>query len=298
MMRGRLLPAIVAFGLLAAACGGGDDASGGSDDTAGENEAFNQAFTDAEAYPVFASSELTVGENRLLVGLLNQEDAPIASEKIDVGLTFFDLGEDDSEPEFSTDTEFVRIDEFRGLYVAHVEFGSAGEWGAEVDIEGDGYDETLRASLTVREEGTTPAIGEKVPATDTPTIDDVADLSEITTDRTPIRRFYTTSIAEALKQNEPFLVAFATPKFCTSQTCGPILENVQEVAGEFPKVTFIHVEPYDLDKTPDLVPIDAVQEWGLPSEPWVFLVDSKGRLVAKYEGALGPDELRSGLKKL
>lgn len=298
-MKSRLASVILAFGLLAAACGGGDDAPGGSpDDGTADENSFNQPFADAEAYPIFASSELVVGENRLLVGLLNQEDAPIASEKIDVGLTLFDLGEDDSKPEFSADTEFVRIDEFRGLYVAHVEFDAAGEWGAEVDIEGDGYDETLRASLTVRKEGTTPGIGEKVPASDTLTIDDVEELSEITTDRTPMRRFYTTSIAEAVRQNEPFLVAFATPKFCTSQTCGPILENVQEVADEFPKVTFIHVEPYDLDKTPELVPIQIVQDWGLPSEPWVFLVDSKGKLVAKYEGALGPDELRAGLKKL
>lgn len=290
---------IIALGLLAAACGGGDDAPGGSaDDNGSQKDSFNQPFTDAEAYPVFASSELTVGENRLLVGLLNQEDAPIASEKIDVGLTFFDLAEANPVLEFSTDTDFVRIDEFRGLYVSQVEFDTAGEWGAEVDIEGDGYDETLRASLTVKKQSSTPGIGEPVPATKTPTVDDVDALSEITTDRTPIRSFYTTSVAEALRKNEPFLVAFATPKFCTSQTCGPILENVQEVADEFPKVTFIHVEPYDLDKTPDLVPIEAVQEWGLPSEPWVFLVDSKGKLAAKYEGALGPDELRSGLKQL
>jgi hypothetical protein len=289
---------ILAFGLLAAACGGGDGAPGDSSGGNGDDGSFDQSFAGAEAYPIFASSELAVGENRLLVGLLNQEDAPIASEKIDVGLTFFDLSKSDGAPEFSADTEFVRIDEFRGLYVSQVEFASAGEWGAEVDIEGDGYDETLRASLTVKEEGTTPGIGEKVPATETTTIDDVDELSEITTDRTPIRSFYTTSVAEALRKNEPFLVAFATPKFCTSQTCGPILENVQEVADEFPRVTFIHVEPYHLDQTPDLVPIEAVQEWGLPSEPWVFLVDSKGRLTAKYEGALGPDELRSGLEKL
>lgn len=298
-MKTRLVPLVLAFALLAAACGGGDDAPGGSgDDNAGQKDSFNQPFTDAEAYPVFASSELTVGENRLLIGLLNQEDAPIASEKIDVGLTFFDLSKSEPTPEFSTDTEFARIDEFRGLYVSYVEFESAGEWGAEVDIEGDGYDETLRASLTVSEKGTTPAIGESVPDSDTPTIDEVDELSEITTDQTPVRRFYTTSVAEAVRQNEPFVVAFATPKFCTSQTCGPILEEVQEVADDFPKVTFIHVEPYDLDKTPDLVPIDVVQEWGLPSEPWVFVVDSNGKLVAKYDVVLSQRELRRALKNL
>jgi hypothetical protein len=78
-----------------------------------------------------------------------------------------------------------------------------------------------------------------------------------------------------------------------------MLDIVKNVSGAFPDVTFIHVEPYDLDKTPEeLVPVDAALDWGLPSEPWVFVIDGKGLVAAKYEGVLSTKELRNALSSL
>lgn len=95
------------------------------------------------------------------------------------------------------------------------------------------------------------------------------------------------------------MITFATPKFCTSQVCGPTLSIVKGVARKFPGVNFLHVEPYDLNKVPQkLEPVPAVTAWGLPSEPWVFVTDSKGRLAAKYEGSAAPIELEALLRKL
>ena len=34
-----------------------------------------------------------------------------------------------------------------------------------------------------------------------------------------------------------------------------------------------------------------MQEWRLPTEPWVFVVGADGRIAAKFEGAVGVDEL-------
>ena len=42
----------------------------------------------------------------------------------------------------------------------------------------------------------------------------------------------------------------------------------------------------------------AVAEWGLPTEPWVFVVAADGTLAAKFEGAVGADELREVLNAL
>ena len=36
----------------------------------------------------------------------------------------------------------------------------------------------------------------------------------------------------------------------------------------------------------ELVPVPAMAEWGLKTEPWVFVVDSEGRVVARFEGPL------------
>ena len=107
------------------------------------------------------------------------------------------------------------------------------------------------------------------------------------------------SVADALKKGEPFVLAFATPEFCQSQTCGPTLDIVKSVVKDFPKVTTIHVEPYELPaEPPNFAPVKSAQEWGLPSEPWVFVVDDKGKVAAKYEGAIAPEELNAQLKKL
>src|SRR5204862_135527 len=41
-----------------------------------------------------------------------------------------------------------------------------------------------------------------------------------------------------------------------------------------------------------------VNEWGLQSEPWVFLVGKDGKIADRFEGATTLDELEAGLKPL
>jgi YtkA-like len=295
----RVFAPLVAASLVLGACGGDTNEQG---DQASESEGrgFNQSFEDAEVYPVFVSSELTVGSNRFIIGLLDSNDAPVNNPDIEVSVDFFDLAESEAEPATSETFDFVEsVPGKRGVYVGNVEFPSQGEWGAEVDLSGGGVDESLRASFEVRKDSSTPSIGEAVPPSDTLTADDAENLSEISTDDNPDPKFYELSIAEALEEGEPFVVAFATPKFCTSATCGPTLDIVKDASADYPQVNYLHVEPYsNLDDPDNLTPIKAVEEWGLQSEPWVFVVDADGKLAAKYEGVLSADELRATLSEL
>lgn len=298
----RVLLFLLVFALVAAtACGtdSGDAGDAGSGKAACV-EPFEQAYSGAEAYPVFASTELVVGENRFLVGVLNDDDAPIGSPDIDVHVEFFDLTKCPEEAAGEEDMEFFyTIPKSVGLYRTEATFDAAGTWGAEVTITGDGIEETLKGSFPVLEESSSVAIGEEPPASDTPTSDDVKDLSEISTDKRPNPRFYELSIADALKRGQPFVVAFTTPKFCQTQTCGPTLEVVKSVAKDFPKTTFVHVEPYELPADPaKLEPVKAVLDWGLRTEPWVFVVDEKGEVAAKFEGGLAPEELEGALEEV
>jgi len=57
---------------------------------------------------------------------------------------------------------------------------------------------------------------------------------------------YKTSEDQALTSHQPFLIVFATPKFCTSAQCGPTLDRIKPFITKFPTVDFIHVEPYEL----------------------------------------------------
>jgi hypothetical protein len=125
----------------------------------------------------------------------------------------------------------------RGLYVASVDFPDAGRWGTRFDSTfPDASRKTVRADYDVRETGTTPAIGAKVPSVDTPTLGDVGgDLRRVTTDPKPERRFYETSVADALATHKAFVLAFATPAFCKTQTCGPTLAGPRVMSGVFPR---------------------------------------------------------------
>lgn len=300
-MRARLLVVTVAALLSAAACGNDPEPPDTAGSTAGGCvEEFNQPFDDVEAYPVFASSEVVVGKNRFLVGLLNQNDAPIGSPGIDMHIDFVDLDKCEEGSVSGADMDFIwTLEDVIGVYRTYVSFDSPGKWGAEVTIRGDGIEETVKANFEVAAAPTTPELGAQVPSVDTPTAADVEDLEQISTDEKPVPRFYEMSVAEALKKNEPFVVIFATPKFCQTQTCGPMLDIVKDVAEDYPKITFIHVEPYELPAdTGNLQPVAAALKWKLPSEPWVFVVDRRGRLDAKYEGTLAPEELQAALKKL
>lgn len=286
-------------GLLTAACGGNGDSdpNAGSESPGDCKTPFQQAFSDVQAYPVFANTQTAVGENRFLVGIQNTDDAPMAAPGINVSIEFYDLNSCPAEPTSTEEMDFFwTIKPVVGLYRTTATFDQPGIWGAEVTISGGGVDEKVKGSFEVLPESSTPALGSRPPASDSPTADDVKDLAEISTDNKPDPAFYEVSIADAMKAGKPFVVVFATPEFCQSQTCGPTLDIVKDVSKDFSKVTFIHVEPYVLPADPNaLEPAPTGVEWGLPSEPWVFVMDDNGKVVAKYEGAIAPEELEEAL---
>jgi hypothetical protein len=287
----RLATVAVLVALVASACSGG----------ANDNEVATSKGVPTPGqvvFPVVASSEIVVGENRLQIGLIDQNDAPVRSPKTKLQVDFIGPGED--EPSESSTMSFLwTIKSVKGLWVGEATFDRPGQWEALIDVYGGTYDAQVQTVFEVKEDGTTPDIGAKPPAVDTPTAFDVDDLSEITTDPHPNRRFYKLSIADALTADKPAVIVFATPKFCTSQVCGPTLSLVKDVAEDFPDVNYVHVEPYDLDKLPEKFdPVAAATAWGLPSEPWVFVTDTRGRVAAKYEGSVAPRELKTLLRAL
>lgn len=242
--------------------------------------------------------------DRFLVGLLNNNDAPIADPDIKMHVKFFNLNKSDTKPAFERDMGFVwTVEPSSGLYLTAPEFDAPGPWGLEISVKGAGVDVTNRQQVAVEQSSATPEIGSKAPASDTLTSGDAKSLKEISTDSHPDPDFYELSVADAIEQHRPFVLVFATPKFCESQFCGPTLDKVKGVSKDFPDITFIHSEIYQgLEPTNDkgeynpVMP--AVKDWKLPSEPWVFVVDRGGKLVEKYETAFEPSELRTVLEKL
>ena len=145
----------------------------------------------------------------------------------------------------------------------------------------------------------TPALGAPVPASQTLTGVTPAEIEKFCSAR-PADPFHRLSVAEALTRRKPLVVLFASPSFCTSRTCGPSLEvlsALHSIHGD--EVNFIHVEIYK-DGQPgekgEMVP--AVAEWALPSEPWLFVVGSDGRLGDKFEGSITVEEVDPSLARV
>ena len=84
---------------------------------------------------------------------------------------------------------------------------------------------------------------------------------------------------------------FATPQFCQSRVCGPVVDVAEQVKDQFgDKAAFIHMEIYN-ENDPSKNVRPQVRAFHLPSEPWLFAIDRHGVIRAEIEGAFGVDRL-------
>jgi hypothetical protein len=192
-----------------------------------------------------------------------------------------------TEPRFQAKTTLEDPDAAGVVYSAPVNFPTNGEWRvAAVIREGEETSAKLLPSVEVGEFSSIPRPGQPAPRIHTPTAEDVGgDLSKITT-RIPPDRLNEVDYAQALGK-EPILLLFATPKFCQSRVCGPVVDVAEQAEREFEgQAAFIHMEIYnDNDPSKDVRP--QVRAFHLPSEPWLFAIDRQGLISAAIEGPFG-----------
>jgi thiol-disulfide isomerase/thioredoxin len=105
------------------------------------------------------------------------------------------------------------------------------------------------------------------------------------------------TVAEAIASGRPTVVGFITPGLCQTRWCAPVLDSVEAVGAEVgEQANFIHVEVYE--DFQELTVVDEMAEWGLTTEPWVFVLDEDGRVVARFNGPLSARELKAALTPL
>jgi hypothetical protein len=315
---GRWIAAVVAVGAVLVACSNGAATSPHATTSSSDGVPYpgwpgsGTVVGRGDFVPILVSAEVGVGHDRVLVTVQDRAGRTISSPDLSITLRFFDLGTSVERPASEAKATFRwLIPDSRGIYAAYADFDRAGDWGLEVTGTASGQPErTARVTFSVRQATGTPAIGAAAPRTVTPTASDAAGIATISTDPHPDPAFYTLSIRDAIDARKPLVVIFATPAFCESGTCGPALDLVKQVAGDYVgKVSFIHVEPYRLKSANGRIqpvltasghpqPVQAVIEWGLPTEPYVFVVDARGKVAAKFEGPAYPDELKAALDAL
>jgi hypothetical protein len=182
----------------------------------------------------------------------------------------------------------------RNIYVAHFRIPQAGRYWLVAQPHGA----KLQAlgALDVSARSRSVSVGARAPRSDTPTLA-TAPAAKITTSDPPDLPLLHYSVADSLAAHKPFVVTFATPKFCTSRTCGPVVDVVEAARKRFAArgIRFIHVEVYE-DNDPARGYNRWMRQWGLASEPWVFLVGGDGRVKAKFEGSVSGAELAAAIR--
>ena len=183
------------------------------------------------------------------------------------------------------------------IYVARLRLPRPGKYWLLAEPEGGAIKVQALGNVVVVRKDSALDIGDPAVASKTPTIASTGrDFSKLTTRTPPDESLLQHSIADSLAAGVPFVVTFATPKFCSSRTCGPVVDVVEEVQRRFDggDVRFIHVEVFegnDPAKGYNLW----LQEWGLRTEPWTFLVDGAGKIVDRYEGVVSVSELEQAV---
>jgi hypothetical protein len=271
----RLLVGLVAIIVLLAGCGSGEIAP----------------------FALVASSNgsIGIGEQRVMFALIDPDtDEFLAAPDREATLTFSD---ENGSPLGEYPMDFIwTVPDVRGLYVARIEIPGAGTY--QGTIEAEGFAPAGPVGIVAFEDPPLIQPGESAPPSVTRTSADYPDLAIITSDPEPDPALYELSVSEAVTDGTPAVIVFATPAFCSSETCGPLLEQVKALRSEYQGIDFVHVEIYEdlqVEAIEDLTTVEATSEWGLPSEPWVFVVDESGSVAAAFEGAASDEELKAAI---
>lgn len=154
------------------------------------------------------------------------------------------------------------------------------------DIETSYRDTALNSQVQVNsaDEIRQPLVGSPLPPASTPTPEQTYDVDPICT-AAPQCPFHEVDLVNALGTGKPVVVLLATPAYCRTAACGPILDLLVEQAGGRDDLIVIHAEVYKNPKGVQdlaeaaLAPLPT--EYQMFWEPSLFVTDASGILVAR-----------------
>jgi hypothetical protein len=249
--------------------------------------------------PMFApaGSVYTRGENRFAFGVIDQQGRPVYGPTAvyvasspgaqaegpyvapaDVLLT---------GGRFRSKQAATEEDPFAAIYAANVPFSKPGKWYVLVATKvggrliGASGEVEVSAPAAVK----IPEVGGRAPAVHTDTLETAkGDVSRIDT-RVPPSDMHE-DFAKVLGR-KPVALLFSTPQLCQSRVCGPVTDIALQMKAKYgERMTFVHQEVYvDNDINKGLR--EPLKQFGLQTEPWLFVIDRSGVVTARLEGSFG-----------
>ena len=204
----------------------------------------------------------------------------------------------ETAPAFTAQTTSGDPDAAKAVYVTDLQLGQPGEWRLVALVEREGNYSAVRIPSIVAktpQEDKVPAVGEQAPIIRTPTKQDVGDITEIDT-RVPPDDMHDVDFADAVGK-KPVVLLFATPALCQSRVCGPVVDVAEQVKRDRPNdADYIHMEIWN-DNDASKGARSQVLDYNLRTEPWLFVIDSDGKISTRIEGAFSVSELNDALDR-
>ena len=325
--------AVIAAGMAAGGCGGGD--SGAADPAANvpDQGGLRKQVRDAgaptrEDFPAVEGRSLqavadsmtagpeaglagqvyTVGRNRLAFGVIDAAGSFLYGKTAVYVARRPDAKAEGPFPApadvLVTDAPFrsrqaaSETDLFAAVYEAEVPFDKPGTWSVLTVTRNGGGLVAAPAQLKVKPESADdiPAVGERAPKVTTDTLASAKGDEEAIDTRIPTApKLHETSFAEAVG-SKPVALLFATPQLCQSRVCGPVTDIALQMQAKYgDEMEFIHQEVY-VDNDPEKGLREPLRRFNLPTEPWLFVVDRRGKVTARMEGSFGLTAFERAIK--
>jgi hypothetical protein len=190
----------------------------------------------------------------------------------------------------------TEADPFAAVYAAHVPFKQPGQYSVMAVTLVDGKPVAAPGQVTVIDpaDDKIPEVGDPAPKAHTDTVASAGGDAEAIDTRRPTSDMHGDFAGVVGKK--PVALLFATPQLCQSRVCGPVVDVGLQLRARYgDQVDFIHQEVYT-DNDPNKGLRKPLQEFNLPTEPWLFVVGKDGRITARLEGSFGLDAFEQALK--
>jgi uncharacterized protein YceK len=183
----------------------------------------------------------------------------------------------------------------QAIYAAHVPIPKAGTYYVLALTDGPNGVIGATGQIAAAPSSEIPAVGDRPPDIATDTSATVHGDEKLLTTRLPPESMASTSFDQVLGK-KPVALLFSTPQLCISRVCGPVTDVAVQVQHHFAdKVAFIHEEVY-VDNQPTKGLRSQLKAFHLRTEPWLFVMNGKGKIVARLEGAFGINEVTQAVQ--
>lgn len=143
--------------------------------------------------------------------------------------------------------------------------------------------------------------GDEMPALITPTVADGLGVTPICT-REPACPLHDQTVADVVGTG-PMALLVATPAFCQTVICGPVLDVMLGIMDDYAGVSFVHAEVFtnpEENSVPlaieDFAPV--VTELGLPYEPVFYVVGADGVVRDRLDYIFDASDMRASLDQV